>query len=152
MRARDIVLLWLAAFVLIFPLNGLAHVGPGAVLFDRALAGVASAAPMREGSPALAALIDVVIAGAMVLFLVRGRARTGVDGAITGAVLGLVASGTWNLANLVVLRGWPVTLALADVGWHVALGAAAGLGLARIADRLARRGTRYLDNAAPSNS
>jgi len=140
MRARDLALLWLAAFVLLFPLNGLVHVGPGAALFDRALAGLASAAPMREGNPALAALIDIILAGAMVLFLVRSPARSGADGALTGAVLGLVASGTWNLANLVVLRGWPASLAAADVAWHVALGAGAGLVLARLAARLERRG------------
>ena len=140
MRARDLVLLWLAAFVLIFPLNGLVHVGPGAALFDRALGSVASAAPMREGNPALAALIDVILAGAMVLFFVRGRGRSGADGALTGAVLGLVASGTWNLANLIVVRGWPMSVAVGDVAWHVALGAAAGLVLARLAARLERRG------------
>ncbi len=139
MRARDVALLWLAAFVLLFPLNGLVHVGPGAVLFDRALAGLASAAPMREGNPALAALIDLNLAGAMALFYVRGRARGGADGALVGGVLGLVASGTWNLANLVVLRGWPASLAAADVAWHVALGAAAGWVLARVAARLERR-------------
>ena len=144
MRARHVALLWLAAFVLLFPLNGLVHVGPGAVLFDRALAGLASAAPMREGNPALAALIDLNLAGAMVLFLVRARARGPADGALVGAVLGLVASGTWNLANLVVLRGWPPSLALADVAWHVSLGAAAGYLLARLAARLERRRTPAL--------
>lgn len=136
MRARGFLLLWLAAFVLIFPLNGLVHVGPGAALFDRALVGVASAAPMREGNPLLAALIDLNLAGAMVLFLLRGRSRTGADGALIGAVLGLIASGTWNLANLIVVRGWPRSVALGDVAWHVALGAVAGFVLARLAARL----------------
>ena len=144
MRARDVSLLWLAAFVLIFPLNGLVHVGPGAPLFDRALAGLASAAPMREGSPLLAALIDLNIAGAMALFVARGRQRGGADGALTGAVIGLVASGTWNLANLVVLRGWPLAVVAGDVAWHVALGGAAGWALGRLCVRLERRSARAL--------
>jgi Predicted membrane protein (DUF2177) len=133
------LLLWLAAFLLLFPINGLVHVGPGAPLFDHALAGVASAAPMRQGSPLLAALIDLNIAGAMVLFLLRGTRRRIADGALVGAVLGLVAAGTWNLANLIVVRGWPASVAIGDVVWHVALGAAAGALLALVAARAERR-------------
>jgi len=139
MRARQMLILWVAAFLLIFPLNGLVHVGPGAVLFDRALSGLASAAPMREGNPLLAAMIDLILSGAIVLFFVRAPGRSGVDGALTGAVLGLVASGTWNLANIVVIRGWPLSVAFGDVGWHVVHCAATGWLLARLAARLELR-------------
>ncbi len=38
-----------------------------------------------------------------------------------GALLGLVAYGTYNFTNLSTLRDWPATLSLIDVSWGTAL-------------------------------
>lgn len=42
-----------------------------------------------------------------------------------GALLGLVAYGTYDFTNLATLRDWPVALSLIDVCWGVALTAVA---------------------------
>jgi uncharacterized membrane protein len=38
-----------------------------------------------------------------------------------GAVLGLVAYGTYDITNLSTLRGWPLGLSLIDLSWGTAL-------------------------------
>lgn len=38
-----------------------------------------------------------------------------------GALLGLVAYGTYDFTNLATLRSWPVALSLIDVCWGIAL-------------------------------
>jgi uncharacterized membrane protein len=51
-----------------------------------------------------------------------------------GALLGLVAYGTYDFTNLSTLRNWPITLSLIDVVWGTvltAVSASAGYGFAR---------------------
>ena len=51
-----------------------------------------------------------------------------------GALLGLVAYGTYDFTNLSTLREWPLTLSLIDVVWGTvltAVSASAGYGLTR---------------------
>jgi len=42
-----------------------------------------------------------------------------------GALLGLVAYGTYDLSNLATLKGWPLQLTLVDMLWGASLSAAA---------------------------
>ena len=44
-----------------------------------------------------------------------------------GALLGLVAYGTYDFTNLATLRNWPVGLSLLDVAWGVVLTATVSL-------------------------
>jgi uncharacterized membrane protein len=44
---------------------------------------------------------------------------------VSGALLGLVAYGTWDLTNLAVVRDWPVALSLVDMAWGACLTAVA---------------------------
>jgi uncharacterized membrane protein len=44
-----------------------------------------------------------------------------------GALLGLVAYGTYDFTNLATLRGWPVTLSFIDVAWGIFLTATSAL-------------------------
>ena len=45
-----------------------------------------------------------------------------------GALLGLVAYGTYDFTNLSTLRNWPLALSLVDVAWGVALTGITALG------------------------
>jgi uncharacterized membrane protein len=46
----------------------------------------------------------------------------------SGALLGLVAYGTYDFTNLSTLRNWPLGLSFIDLAWGTALTAAAGVG------------------------
>ena len=41
--------------------------------------------------------------------------------ALLGALLGLVAYGTYDLTNLATLKGWPVTMTFVDMAWGAVL-------------------------------
>jgi uncharacterized membrane protein len=45
--------------------------------------------------------------------------------AVLGALLGLVAYGTYDLSNLATLKDWPLQLTLVDMVWGASLSAAA---------------------------
>jgi uncharacterized membrane protein len=44
--------------------------------------------------------------------------------ALLGALLGLVAYGTYDLTNFATLKGWPVTMTFVDMAWGMVLTAA----------------------------
>lgn len=44
-------------------------------------------------------------------------ARSPAHAAINGALLGLVAYGTYNLTNAATLKGWPTLLTYVDLAW-----------------------------------
>ena len=46
------------------------------------------------------------------------------NAALLGALLGLVAYGTYDLTNLATLKGWPVTMTFVDMAWGMVLTAA----------------------------
>lgn len=50
---------------------------------------------------------------------------TWVNALVAGAVLGLVAYGTYDMTNLSTLRGWSLTVSLVDMAWGTALTATA---------------------------
>jgi len=45
------------------------------------------------------------------------RAQSLLTAILTGAMLGLVAYGTYDLTNLATLKGWPLHVALLDLAW-----------------------------------
>lgn len=47
---------------------------------------------------------------------------------VAGAILGLVAYGTYDMTNLSTLRGWSLTVSLVDMAWGTALTATAATG------------------------
>ena len=47
--------------------------------------------------------------------------------ALHGALLGLVAYGTYDLTNLATLRDWPLTVTVIDMGWGMILTATASV-------------------------
>lgn len=44
--------------------------------------------------------------------------------ALLGALLGLVAYGTYDLTNFATLKGWPLTMTFVDMAWGMVLTAA----------------------------
>jgi uncharacterized membrane protein len=46
---------------------------------------------------------------------------------VLGALLGLIAYGTYDLTNLATLRNWPVTMSLVDMAWGSVLTASSAL-------------------------
>lgn len=91
-------------------------------------------AMMREDfalAPAIA-FYAIYIAG--ILYFAVAPARRCSTATIRGAALGLVAYGTYDLTNQATLRGWPLAITLADLGWGMAV-----TGLAATAGFIAMR-------------
>lgn len=71
----------------------------------------------------------------IVVLAITPALGAGIGGAVwRGAVLGLVAYGTYDLTNQAVMRGWPAHLTFIDLAWGTfvtAAGAGAGAAAAR---------------------
>ena len=82
-----------------------------------------------------AAVLYALLAGGLLWFAVL-PAGSLPRAALSGAFLGLVVYGVYDLTNLAILAGWTLRVALADIVWGtVASGAAASVGY--LAARLA---------------
>ena len=83
----------------------------------------------RPGAVA-AALFYLLYGGGLVFFAIEPMQPSDPwQAAGAGALLGLVAYGTYDLSNLATLRGWPVGLTVIDIAWGTTLSAlAAALG------------------------
>ncbi|MEP2830221.1 DUF2177 family protein [Parvibaculum sp.] len=78
---------------------------------------------------------DFVAAGAFYLFYIGGivffavmPAESWKGAVFRGALLGLLAYGTYDMTNLATLKGWPWRMAAVDMAWGAALTALAALG------------------------
>ena len=78
---------------------------------------------------------DFMAAGAFYLFYVAGivffaamPAESWKAALARGALLGLLAYGTYDMTNLATLKGWPWRMAAVDMAWGTALTALAALG------------------------
>lgn len=113
---------WVAAFVLILVLDGL-WLGLVARDFYRAQMGALMADTIRV-VPALMFYLGYPLG--LVFLVLRAQARSFKEAALVGAVVGLIAYGSYDMTNLAVLRGWPVALSLVDWFWGTAVSACAG--------------------------
>lgn len=70
-----------------------------------------------------AAAFYLMYVAAVVYFAVLPALRSGqwTDAILPGAVLGLVAYGTYDLTALAVVRDWPVRLSFIDMAWGTVL-------------------------------
>nr|WP_040878888.1 DUF2177 family protein [Kaistia granuli] len=60
----------------------------------------------------------VSVAGVVSLALFSGvRGGSFVRGVVVGAVLGLVAYGTYDMTNLATLKNWSLSLSVVDMAW-----------------------------------
>jgi uncharacterized membrane protein len=89
----------------------------------------------RDIGHLLLAQPSLVVAGLFYLFYVVGIVYFAVNpalnsgnwtqAAVSGAILGLVAYGTYDITNLSTLKDWTVSLALTDLAWGTVLTAIA---------------------------
>ena len=72
---------------------------------------------------AVAAVFYLVFVAGIVLLAIFPALNGGswVNALLMGAVLGLVAYGTYDITNLSTLKGWSTSLALIDLAWGTAL-------------------------------
>ncbi|MEO7222383.1 MAG: DUF2177 family protein [Devosia sp.] len=76
----------------------------------------------KPNLPIAGAFYLLYVGGIVVLAIVPALAEGGWSKALLlGAVLGLVAYGTYDITNLSTLKGWSVKLAIIDIAWGTAL-------------------------------
>lgn len=89
---------------------------------------------MRERPDFLAAgAFYLIYIGGIVYFAVQPYISGGswTQALLSGAILGLIAYGTYDITNLATLKNWPLAMSLVDMAWGTVLtGVAAAAGLA----------------------
>ena len=85
--------------------------------------------------PPAAAFYYVYVAGIVGLAILPALRGGGgwPQAALNGALLGLVAYGTYDLTNQATLKTWPLAMTLIDMAWGVALTAVAAAAGAMVA-------------------
>ena len=93
----------------------------------------------RPDAGAAAAFYGLYLVGVMAFGVAPGvKARAWTRSLVSGALLGLVAYGTYDLTNQATLRIWSVNISLMDMGWGAlltGLASAAGCAVALSAAR-----------------
>ena len=78
----------------------------------------------KPNLPIAGAFYLLYVVGIVVLAIVPALGEGGwIKALLMGAVLGLVAYGTYDITNLSTLKGWSVKLAVIDIAWGTALSA-----------------------------
>ncbi len=78
----------------------------------------------KPNLPIAAAFYLLYVVGIVVLAIVPALGEGGwIKALLLGAVLGLVAYGTYDITNLSTLKGWSTKLAVIDIAWGTALSA-----------------------------
>ena len=121
-------------FVVAYLASGLVFVALDAIWLSQVALGLYR----REVGDLLLDQPNLRIAGLFYVLFVAGIALLAVQPAVDnggwfaalwmGAVLGLVAYGTYDLTNLSTLRGWSLAIAAIDLAWGVILTATASTG------------------------
>src|ERR1700754_1156603 len=93
--------------------------------------------------PAPAAAFYLLYTAGIVIFAVTPALRSGnwFDAALYGALLGLIAYGTYNLTNQATLKNWETNVTLIDMSWgtaSTAMVATIGYFAAGFAERMLR--------------
>lgn len=75
----------------------------------------------------VAAVFYIVYLAGVVYFAIAPALQNGgwAQAAIAGAILGFIAYGTYDFTNLATLKGWPVSMVVADLIWGTFLTSAA---------------------------
>lgn len=84
---------------------------------------------MPQPNMTAAGIFYLVYIGGIVHFAVMPALQSGswATALFNGALLGLVAYGTYDMTNLATLRGWPISVSLVDMAWGTTLTAVAAV-------------------------
>lgn len=83
---------------------------------------------MRDRPDFIAAGLFYLVYVAGIVYFAVGPALAGGglrQAALAGAILGLIAYGTYDITNLATLRNWPLIMSLVDLAWGTLLTATA---------------------------
>ena len=107
--------------------------------FYRSRIGRVVAGPAQTG---VAGLFYLVYVAGLVHFAVLPAMHAGswVTALMKGALLGLVAYGTYDMSNLSTLKNWSVSVTIVDMAWGVGLSAVAATCGYLVATWIATRG------------
>ena len=126
---REALIAYLAAAFVLVPLDFVWLSAAGGPIYRRLLGPVLADKPVL---PAAVAFYLLYVAG-IVYFAAAPAVEKGDwrHGALHGAMLGLIAYGTYDLTNLATLKGWAWQVTLLDMAWGTVVSAiAAGIGAA----------------------
>lgn len=128
MSMKKFLLVWLLSYVAIFACNGIFHIGLAASFFDEHLHHIGGIKMMKDANPAPLFVLDLIIVfGMSYMICMAGIMEMNMrKAAITGALINLISSGAWNLANAAMFD-WPVIVTVSDIAWHTILGALGGI-------------------------
>lgn len=98
---------------------------------------------LTQFRPAPAVVFYLLYTGGVIFFAVLPALRDErwIQATAYGAVLGLVAYGTYNLTNFAILKNWDTKITVADMAWGTfatAVAATAGYFAAGLAERMLR--------------
>jgi uncharacterized membrane protein len=132
MNARPVVFAFLACLLALLAIDALWLT----VLMGPTYQAYLGALMLAEPKLLPAALFYLLYPAGLVVFAVLPalRKRDWRAASLLGALLGLVAYGTYDLSNLATLRGWPWQLTVIDMAWGTllsAIAAAAGYAAGR---------------------
>lgn len=113
------VLLWIAAAVIFLVIDMVWLLWLGRELYVSEIGAI-----LRQPAnvPAAAAFYVLYITGLMIMVIWPAfQAQSIVQGLVYGALLGLVAYGTYDLTNLAVMKGFTTKIAIIDMAWGTVL-------------------------------
>src|SRR6185503_13807067 len=120
-------------FVVAYLASGVVFLGLDAIWLSQVALGLyrreIGALLLEQPNLPVAGLFYLLFVAGIVLLVVQPAAADGdwLAALWMGALLGLVAYGTYDITNLSTLRGWSPTIAAIDVAWGAALTAVASL-------------------------
>jgi len=120
-------------FVIAYLATGVVFLGLDAIWLSQVGLGLyrreIGALLLEQPNLPVAGLFYLLFVAGIVLLVVQPAAADGdwLAALWMGALLGLVAYGTYDITNLSTLRGWSPTIAAIDVVWGAALTAVASL-------------------------
>ena len=127
MKGRAMGVTWLATFAAVVAMNIVFH---GFLVRNLMNQGIEDwVRPVQQVHFKAILVVELVFSAGIVFFGVHANAKKNRirNGAIAGAYLGLLEAVSRHFINYAVLIKWPLTAAFIDIGWHLVLGAAAGM-------------------------
>jgi len=146
MTPKNFLLTSIPAIIIAMILNGVFHAVIAAPFFNKELAVISCAAkPIEETNPALLLLVETIWVSVLTYFLIHQSPPQLAwrEAAFAGALINLVAAGTWNFINAAMIP-WSFMLVLVDLPWHLLVGAVAGASISLIYNTLNKEKIKHI--------